>query len=186
MNKLYVKVRNGLLVSMLLVSFLSLFSCGEWNNVPDFNVEEVEGYRPIYASDQEMLVTNTAARDIVNAGKIYVIQDYLLVVEPLVGIHLFDNKDPKNPENIGFLQIAGSNDLAIRDNVLYADRGSDLLAIDISNLNAVKVVSTIKNVFPFAQQYPQINGTYYECPDPAKGIVIAWEKATLNQPKCYH
>ncbi|MFQ3213748.1 MAG: hypothetical protein ACI9C9_001278 [Marivirga sp.] len=186
MNKLFPITKKYGLLFGLIFSSLFLSSCDDWNNVPNFDVQQIEGYRPVYANDQEMQVTTTAARPIQDAGKIYVIEEYLLVVEPLVGIHLFNNSDPKNPAAIGFLQIAGSNDVAIRDNILYADRGSDLLAIDIGNLNAIRVVSAIKNVFPFAQQYPQVSGTYYECPDPAKGVVVAWEKVTLTQPKCYH
>lgn len=185
--KLFLLCRIRYLLALgTLTAGMLLTSCNDWNNVPNFDVEQVEGYRPIYASETEIEVVVTAPRSLVQAGKIYVLDDYLLVVEPLKGIHIINNEDPKSPKNIGFLQLAGTNDVAIRDNILYADRWTDLIAIDISNLNAIKVVSTIKGVFPFAQRYPEIQGTYFECPNPAKGIVVAWEKVTLNQPKCYH
>jgi hypothetical protein len=169
----------------LCLFFISLASCNFWETVPDFDVEEVEGYRPIYATESETEIKTLPAREIEDPGKIYVINDYLLLVDRLKGIHVFDNEDPENPQNIGFVQITGSNDVAVRNNILYADQASDLLAIDISNPENVKVASRVKNVFPFGVQYPQQQGFYFECPDPEKGIVIGWELTTLQSPKCY-
>lgn len=170
---------------LLLLLLLSLVSCEFWEPVPDFEVEEIEGMRPIYAAESEIEVKNLSAQGIEKPGKIYVINKYLLVVDQLKGIHVFNNADPENPQNIGFIQIAGSNDVAIRDNILYADQGKDLLAIDISNPESVKLVSRVKSVFPFASQYPMVEGTYFECPDPSKGIVVGWETAILKKPECY-
>ncbi len=172
-----------------LFTFFSLLivftSCDQWENVPDFDVEVIEGVRPIYATESEVEVKSLASRNIENPGKIYVVNDYLLVVDELKGLHIFDNRNSENPINIGFIQIAGSTDLAIRDNILYANQASDLLAIDVTNPQNIKLVSRVKNVFPFASQYPAQNGTYFECPDPAKGLVVGWEPATLNNPECY-
>lgn len=162
-----------------------LFSCNNWESVPNFDVDEVEGYRPVYATESEQEVKTLPAREIENPGKIYVINEFLLVVDQLKGIHVFDNSDPENPENVGFIQITGSNDVAVRDNILYADQATDLLAIDISNPENVQIASRVKNVFPFGSQYPQEQGVYFECPDPDQGLVIGWEYTTLNSPKCY-
>jgi len=175
------------LLKLLALSSLFTFmtSCGFWENVPNFDIEEVEGYRPIYATESESEIKTLSAREIENPGKIYVINEYLLVVDRLKGIHVFNNEDPENPQNIGFIQIAGNNDVSVRNNILYADQASDLLAIDISNPENVKVASRVKDVFPFGSQYPQQEGTYFECPDPSKGLVIGWEYTTLQSPKCY-
>lgn len=172
------------LLTFCLLS-ISLSSCEGWENVPDFDVDEVEGYRPIYASESEREIKTLSPREIQDPGKIYVINDYLLLVDRLKGIHVFDNEDPENPQNIGFIQVTGSNDVAVRNNILYADQASDLLAIDISNPENVKVASRVKDVFPFGSQYPQQEGVYFECPDPEKGLVIGWEYTTLQSPKCY-
>jgi len=174
-------------IKLLTLGFmlLSLGSCNNWEGVPDFDVEEVEGYRPIYATESEQEVKTLPSREIENPGKIYVINEFLLVVDQLKGIHVFDNSDPENPKNTGFIQITGSNDVAVRNNILYADQATDLLAIDISNPENVQIASRVKNVFPFGTQYPQQQGVYFECPDPEKGLVIGWEYTTLNSPKCY-
>ncbi|SMG40628.1 hypothetical protein SAMN05661096_02782 [Marivirga sericea] len=175
------------LLKLLILSSLcfSLLACEPWERVPDFDVEQVEGYRPIYATESEKQIKTLPAQEIDDPGKIYVINDYLLLVDRLKGIHVFDNKNPENPQNIGFIQITGSNDVAVRDNILYADQATDLLAIDISNPENVKIASRVKGVFPFGIQYPQQQGVYFECPDPEKGLVIAWELTTLQSPKCY-
>jgi hypothetical protein len=177
--------KSTLKLFSITIGIFALFSCNRWENVPNFDVDEVEGYRPIYATESEREVKTFSAREIENPGKIYVINEYLLLVDRLKGIHVFNNENPKDPKNIGFIQITGSNDVAVRNNILYADQASDLLAIDISNPESVQIASRIKNVFPFGIQYPQEQGTYFECPDPEKGLVIGWEFTTLKSPKCY-
>jgi len=179
-------MRRPLVKFVLFSSLLiSLTGCDFWEPVPSFDVQEVEGYRPIYATESEIEVKTLSAREIEDPGKIYVINDYLLLVDRLKGVHVFDNKNPEDPQNIGFIQITGSNDVAVRDNILYADQATDLLAIDISNPENVRVASRVKGVFPFGVQYPQPQGFYFECPDPEKGLVVGWELTTLQSPKCY-
>lgn len=177
------KLIPKLLFSCLIV--LVTFACNNWENVPDFEVEEVEGYRPIYATESEVEVKTLAAREIEDPGKIYVINDYLLLVDRLKGIHVFDNANPENPKKVGFIQITGSNDVAVRNNILYVDQARDLLAVDISDPENVTIASRVKDVFPFGTQYPQEEGVYFECPDAEKGLVVGWEYTTLQSPKCY-
>lgn len=91
-------------------------------------------------------------------GKIYIYNDYLFINEPNEGIHIYNNANPSAPINIGFLQIPGNVDLAVRDNILYADNFIDLLAFDISNMNNIKQVKRVTDVFnqfylPGAQKY---------------------------------
>ncbi len=184
MNKFIQRVKLRYLAGFIFIMYIS--ACEFNEQVPNFDVEEVEGYRPIYSTEAEGEVKSLAAREIESPGKIYVINDYLLVVDKLKGIHVFDNKNPSNPQNVAFIQVVGSNDVAIRNQILYVDQAKDLLAIDISNPTNVKLASRVKNVFPFATQHPLVRNTYYECPDPSKGIVVGWEKATLNYPECYY
>jgi LVIVD repeat len=39
-------------------------------------------------------------------------------------------------------------DIAIRDNILYADSYTDLVVIDISNPENIKEIRRIRNIFP--------------------------------------
>lgn len=170
---------------LFLLTLLFLSSCGLWDSEHDFETEEVEGMRPIYVTESEIEIKNLPPQDLEEPGKIYVINDYLLVVDPLKGVHVFDNRDPKNPANVGFIQIMGSNDVAVRDNILYADQAQDLVAIDISQPENIKLASRVRNVFPLGLPYPRDYWGPFECADPSKGFVIGWESAVLNNPECY-
>jgi len=80
-------------------------------------------------------------------GKIYIYNDYLFINEPNEGIHIYNNVNPGAPINVGFLQIPGNVDLAIHNNILYADNFIDLLTFDISNMNNIKQVKRVTDVF---------------------------------------
>ncbi|MEP7323100.1 MAG: hypothetical protein ABI761_14340 [Saprospiraceae bacterium] len=82
-----------------------------------------------------------------NPGKIYVFEKYLLINEINEGIHIFDNSNPANPINLSFITISGNRDMAVKESVLYADNAIDLLAIDIKDVAAPKLLKRINNVF---------------------------------------
>lgn len=80
-------------------------------------------------------------------GKIYIYKDYLFINEPNKGIHIYNNANPAAPVNLAFLQVPGNADLAIRNNILYADSYVDLLAFDISTIANIKQVKRLPDVF---------------------------------------
>lgn len=102
-------------------------------------------YKTVEALRAEVKVT--IGRELKNPAKIYVYNDYLLINEVNEGIHIYDNSNPANPKNITFINIPGNRDMAIKENVLYADNAIDLLAIDISDLSAPKVLKRLDAVF---------------------------------------
>jgi hypothetical protein len=170
-------------VSWLLM--VVLFACGsEPEFVPEFPVGTVEGFRPLYASPAESDIVFASAHRLENPGKIYVVSKYLLINEKYKGIHVFDNSNPANPIPLGFLKIVGNTDVAVRNNVLYADHLADLVAINISDWNNIKEVSRTKQE-SWVQKIPPGNDRYFECVDDSKGILIGWEEATLTNPKCF-
>jgi hypothetical protein len=81
------------------------------------------------------------------SGKIYSYKDLLFINEPYKGIHIYDNANPSAPISKAFLQIPGNIDLAINNNILYADSYIDLLAFDISNIANIKQVKRLNDVF---------------------------------------
>jgi hypothetical protein len=105
---------------------------------------------PIWLSLDEMRtnIALEATRELKKPGKIYFYNNYILINEIREGIHLIDNTDPSNPQNVGFIKISGNVDMAIRNNVLYADAFMDLLAIDLQNVQNPKILSREENVFP--------------------------------------
>lgn len=88
------------------------------------------------------------AKPLDNPGKIYIFGDYLFISEPGKGIHILDNSNPASPRNLNFINIPGTGDMAINDNILYADNYVDLLAFDISDPQDIEMVKREEDVFP--------------------------------------
>ncbi|WP_420149807.1 LVIVD repeat-containing protein [Spirosoma sp.] len=116
------------------------------------NCEQVRTYRkytPIQLtlSDLRQAVSSGTPKTLVEPGKLYVKDQYLFIVEVKKGIHVFDNSNPSNPKAISFLSIPGNVDMAVRDNILFADSYIDLVALDISNPAAIKEVGRVETGF---------------------------------------
>jgi hypothetical protein len=137
---------------------------------------------PVYLSytDLRSAVKMTAARELNNPGKIYFKDQYIFINEKMKGVHVFDVSDPKNPQNKGFIEIPGNVDIAIKDNILYADSYVDLVSIDVSNFAGIKEVGRVQKVFPYTLP---IYDTKYPIAklDETKGIVTDWEIKTVRQ-----
>lgn len=97
-------------------------------------------------------------------GKIYVTQSLLFYVAQESGIHVFDNSNPQNPQNMIFINLEGVHDIAIKGNYLYADNFVDLVVFDISDLNNITLVRTVENVLEFYPAYPE-EAEYYAYED---------------------
>ncbi len=178
------KYNRYLFFLILVFSFTSCLN----DELTDFPVGEVSGYRPIYETEVDMTIEFGANRNIVNPGQIYVLNGFLLLNDIGKGIHVIDNTDPSRPTKLGFLQVAGSENMAIKDGVLYVNQYNELVAIDISDLNNIEVVS--RNLITFenslvSQNIPPQSGFYFECPDPAQGRVVGWEITTIENPECF-
>lgn len=175
MKDIFLKV--GLLV------FIGVFSA--CNRESKLAPDEVEGYKPIYASkEQSNTINQLAPRPLEKPGKIYTYGNYLFVGEKSKGVHIFNNANPSNPVPLSFLEILGNNDIAIKNNFLYADNAGDLLVLNISNPNQITLVSRQKNVIPNSSSPLPPEEGFFECVDNQKGVVVAWEKTILRKPKC--
>jgi len=168
---------------VLLLSFiLSVSACIEKDGyTPDL----VQGYVPIYQSDTNPdTVTFTGARATVHPGKIVYHNDLIYQVELQQGLHLIRLGDSTNNEKIGFYEIYGCNQVSLLNNYLYVNSLNNLVVIDISEITNPKVVSFktgFYDSYPFLE--PPGRG-YFECIEPARGIVIGWETKNLHSPKC--
>lgn len=173
-------------LAILLLSCCLTTACELVNidNIDDLGLQE--GVRPIYADfDTWDEIISLPAQPIENLGKIYYKDPYIFVNERFKGIHVFDNSDPTQPTPIAFIQIYGSEDIAISGNILYADNYTDLVAIDISDLNNVRVVNRVENLYTReSKAFPEGYSGYFECVDEGKGFVVGWEEAELLNPRC--
>jgi len=105
-------------------------------------------YEPVWASSEELrTLTTEAPRALEDPGKIYVLGDWLFVNERWEGVHIFDNSDPANPQPLTFFRIPGNVDIAIRNGMLYADNGPDLVTLDLSDPASPQLVDRREGVF---------------------------------------
>lgn len=103
----------------------------------------------IYADLDEIRSTplKGEASNIVNAGKIFVAQNMILVGEEGKGVHVIDNTNPENPINTSFINIPGNKEFYVQNNHLYAESYYDMIKIDISNPKDPVLLSRVENAF---------------------------------------
>ncbi len=142
---------------------------------------------PVYMSYEDLrtAVKPTATRDLVNPGKIYFKDNYIFVVEERKGIHIINLVNPASPQKVGFIEVPGCVDIAIKHSTLYADSYIDLVAIDVSNLNNIREVARLKDVLPYIVP-PSDNDYRMAEVDEDKGVVIDWEIKKVRQDMDYH
>jgi len=118
---------------------------------------------PIFKTLEEIRsgIEMQAPRILEKPGKMYFYDNYIFINEQREGIHIIDNTNPEAPANIGFIQIPGNVDIAIRQNILYADNYIDLLSINISDVNNPQLVNRNKDVFPHLGEFPDGLLVYY-------------------------
>lgn len=170
-----------LFVILQTLLLLVLSSCVE---PEETKTETVQGFRPVYGSNEDMKITWMSPQSVKDPGKIYVYGPYLLVNEVNAGIHVYDNSNPADPRAIGFIQLLGNTDMAIKDGVLYADHGGDLVAITLADFSSLRETGRIA-LNTWTKGVPPPRGYSFECVDSEKGFVVSWEKAELTNPQCY-
>lgn len=175
---------NRLLPSLLVaVVCILLDGCKHNSAPPPPNTGDT--YRAVYAPYSDVrTVQSLPPQPLKNVGKIYVKDNYLFINEVGRGIHILDNRNPASPVKLAFISILGNQELSIKDSILYADNITDLVALNIADPRNVRVVKRVENAFDYSA-YPLATNVRFECPDPAKGAIISWEKVAIENPQCY-
>ncbi|MFY7651566.1 MAG: LVIVD repeat-containing protein [Chitinophagaceae bacterium] len=132
----------------LLILCTSIFffnSC-----LKDSSTYSYKVYRPIVKPLAEVRKTikQVTAIPVSSSGKILLYNQYILLSSPGKGVHIINNSNPQKPVNELFISIPGCIDIALTNDILYADCYSDLLAINIKDFNNVKIEKIIPNLFP--------------------------------------
>lgn len=145
---------------------------------------QVEGYKPVYATRvTNSEITFLQVQPPAQEGKRLLSGGFLYQLDPGKGIHIADISDPARMKRVGFVNVPGARDLQTKGNLLLTNTYNDLLVLEISG-RQVNVLERIENAFSVLSLNVPPGQGYFECPDPAKGIVISWEKAILYSPKC--
>lgn len=138
----------------IVVIFTALLqSCWFTNEADDIFIDPISlsNYTPVIMNrnDFESSTAYESPRTIINSGKIYVKDQFLFVSEKNQGFHIFNNSNPENPINIGFLKVLGSSDIAIKNEIFYINNATDLIAIqpDLNN-STFQITKRIPNTFP--------------------------------------
>jgi hypothetical protein len=151
-----------------------LFSCdyGE-------GLDSHSNYSPILMTriQLENSISFHPARDFIRPGKIYTKGQYIFINEKFKGIHVIDNTDPSSPKKLGFIVVPGSIDIAVKESSLYADNATDLVTIDISNINDLKVTDRVVNAFPelIPPDADVVPDNYSSNNRPQNTVIIGWE-----------
>jgi len=170
------KTKNILITTLITLLF---WSCLPFGNNDDDIIEQPypeSQYEPIILSrsDFESTTLFLPARSISNSGKIYVKDQYLFVNEVNEGFHVFNNSNPETPENIGFIKVPASTDLSIKNDILYVNNATDLIALRPDfDTETIEITKRIPNVFPDALRWSPDGFYYYDLTDDQ--VIIGWE-----------
>ncbi len=129
-------------------------------------------YEPVYMSLETLrgTIQTTDARPIKNPGKFYYKYPYIFINEREEGLHVIYNRNPESPQNIAFIEIPGNVDIAMADNIMYADNYMDLVVLDLSDPENVQLVKRVENLF----------NTYYYI-DNENGLIVDWKATEVNE-----
>ncbi len=155
----------------ILLLALSLQSCFMFWTPEDSQETE---YKPVLMSrpDFEKSVSLKNPTDIVEAGKIYTYGNYLFINEKCIGFHVYDNSNPEEPKAISFIHAPGATDMAIKNNVVYINQATDLIAVQLSeDPMQIELTKRIPEVFP---ELRSPDGRYFETP--AGKVIVKWIK----------
>ncbi|MAW64826.1 MAG: hypothetical protein CMD18_01380 [Flavobacteriales bacterium] len=119
-----------------------------------------------------------------NPGKIYIYKNALYINERGLGIHIYNNSDPSNPIDEGFIPIHSNFDVAVKGNTLYAQSYSDLLIFDVSD--PLKPIYINRELNVFSLNYDCVKEGYDEnyptkYVDMNKEVVLGWELKTIEE-----
>ena len=159
----------------------ALFSCFALNSCIKDSCKKTTTYtilKPVYKNWDEVKldIKSSPARSVSHPGKLYIKGNFIFLNEIDKGVHIIDNSNPANPKNIAFINIPGNVDIAVKDDILYADIYTRLLAIDIANPLQAVITKVTESVFP---QRVYNNGFYAD----SSKIIVDWLKkdTTVNE-----
>ena len=153
----------------------------------------VQALIPVYESESAEYFKLSAARPLTSIGKIYIKDQYLFINEKLTGVHVYDNTDPSNPKTVGFIDIPGNIDIAIKGSALYADIATGLVTLDITDLQNIELKDYNEAHATWSEKHPpshlaleeRTERLYYQCVNPDKGKIMTWKRAYIEKPECY-
>ncbi|WP_218841801.1 LVIVD repeat-containing protein [Winogradskyella ursingii] len=165
--------------NLILVLALSLiWSCDTYETQTETFIATVAIPETISKAEWRAKVEVKSPKPIEAVGKIYAYQNYIFINEKLKGVHVIDNTNPLSPQFISFINIPGNEDIAIKNNYLFADNAIDLVVFNISDINNIKEVERLGDVFDYYFEYtiPAANNAFidFENYDRNTEVIVGW------------
>lgn len=103
----------------------------------------------VYGNIDEVRNTplTSSAQTIVNSGKIFVGDDFLLIGEKDQGIHVFNNANTSSPVAIGFINLPFTEEFYVEGDVIFAESHYDLVKISIADIYNPKLMDRVEYAF---------------------------------------
>jgi hypothetical protein len=142
---------------------------------------------PLYLSYDELRSSFEvlSAIPMVKPGKISFYGNHMYINEYQKGIHVVDISDPESPEIKAFIEVPGNVDMAIRNDLLYAESYVDLLLIDISDPEQPTLSKRVEDLFEYV-----IPPYDYEFPldeiDQKKGVITGYDIKKITREVYMH
>lgn len=147
-------MKNTFYFLLMITSFsLAFMSCEN----EDYEIYNVVTPVTMTLSELRSSVKILPPQKIINSGKIYVYEEFVFINDENKGIHIIDNTNPAAPKKISFLKILGNIDIAVKDEMLFADSFTDLVVFDISDIRKIAYKNRLDNVFPQSYISPTID-----------------------------
>jgi len=143
--------------------------------------EPFSAYKPILMDREELekSISFSSSREMIQAGKIYLKGNFIYINEKYKGIHVIDNSNPSSPQKVGFIVIPGCIDMAMKDDILFADNSIDLISINLTDdLSQLTVTKRLIGIFPelTAPDNRTLQSQYQTENRPENTVIVGWEK----------
>jgi len=168
-------MKNKRVIFKSLAIALGVFSIGAM--AFQFAPNAPTQYEPILMlrSDMEAAVKLSEPRPIESPGKIWLYNDLILLIEQYKGIHIIDNSNPAASKTIGFIQVDGCTDIAMKGDIVYANNAVDMIGIKANgNYSSIEVVSRNRNSLPIISSPDPWGDWYFYEKLPANTIIVRW------------
>lgn len=133
-------------ITFLLMALMALFSSCEKQEDPG-ELHTVAVPVTMSVAEFRASVKIEEPKSIEESGKIYSYGKYLFINDVNKGVHIIDNTNSRLPKKIKYLKIPQNTDIAIKDGMLFANSGMDMVIFDISDLGNIKQKDRLENVF---------------------------------------
>ncbi|HSP12406.1 MAG TPA: hypothetical protein VLO29_07745 [Salegentibacter sp.] len=163
------------LIALLLMALMTLFTSCE-KETETGNMELVAVPVTMSVADFRTSVSIQEPKEIEQAGKIYAYKDYVFINDVNRGVHIIDNSNPENPQKIKYLKIPQNTDVAIKEDMLFANSGMDLVVFDISDINNIRQQERVEDVFENYQPSAPVGAAFVDTEnlDFQKEVIIGY------------